>query len=40
MRNEMDANHATMIPRINHMISAQNENHYHYGQFYREMCDF
>lgn len=37
MCNEMDVNHAA---RINHMISAQNENHYHYAQFYLEMCDF
>lgn len=27
MRNEMDANHVAMIARINHMISAQNDNH-------------
>lgn len=36
----MDANHTTMITRTNHMISAQNENHYNYAQFYPEMCDF
>lgn len=40
MFNEMDANNATMIARINHMISSQNENHYHYAQLYREICDF
>lgn len=40
MRNEMDVNHVTAIARINHMISTQNENHHHYAQFYREMCEF
>lgn len=40
MWNEMDVNHATTIAMINHMISAQNENHHHYAQFYREMCEF
>lgn len=40
MRNEVDANHSAMIARISHMISDQNENHYHYAQFYWEMCDF
>ncbi|CAI8585311.1 unnamed protein product [Vicia faba] len=39
-RNEMDVNHASTNARINHMISSQNENHYHYAQFYREMCNF
>lgn len=37
---EMDSNHAATISRINHMISVQNKNHYHYAQFYQEMCDF
>lgn len=40
MHNEMDSNHAATIARINHMISGQNEYHYHYALFYREMCDF
>lgn len=40
MHNKMDVNHATMIARINHMISAYNKNHNHYAQFYQEMCDF
>lgn len=40
MRNEMDANHTAMIARINHMISAQNDNHHRYVRLYREMCDF
>lgn len=40
MCNEMDANHAATITRINYMISTHNENHYHYAQFYQEMCDF
>lgn len=40
MRNKMDSNHAATIARINHIISIQNENHYHYAQFYREMCDY
>lgn len=40
MRNEIDANHAATFSRINHMISSQNENHYHSAQFYLEMCDF
>lgn len=40
MRNKMDGNHTTMISRINHIIYAQNENHYYYAQFYQEMCKF
>lgn len=40
VHNEMNANHAAMIARINHMISAKNENHYRYARFYQEMCDF
>lgn len=40
LRNEMHTNHATTISRINHMIVTQNENHRHYAQFYRKMCDF
>lgn len=40
MRNEMDMNPDAMIARINHMTSAQNDNHHHYDRFYREMCDF
>lgn len=40
MHNEMDVNHAAIISRINHTISAQNKNHYHYTQFYQEMFDF
>lgn len=40
MHNDMDSNHAAIISRINHMIYVQSENHYHYAQFYREMCIF
>lgn len=40
MRNEINDNHTAIISMINHMISAQNVNHYHYAQFYREMCNF
>lgn len=40
MRNEMDANHATTIARINHMIAFENDNHHYYARFYQEMCDF
>lgn len=40
MRNEMDASHAATIGRINHVISAQNDNHNHNSRFYQEMCDF
>lgn len=31
MHNEMDANHGTTISRINHVISSQNKNRYHYA---------
>lgn len=31
IRNDMDSNHVAIISRINHMISIQNENHYHYA---------
>lgn len=39
MQNDMDVNHASMISRINHMISAHNKNHHHHAQFYQEMCE-
>lgn len=31
MQDEMDANHAAMMARINHMISTHNENHHCYA---------
>lgn len=34
MRNDMDANHAATIARINHMIMSENDNHHHYMRFY------
>ncbi|CAI8603331.1 unnamed protein product [Vicia faba] len=40
IRSVMDANHNATITRINHIISTQNEDYYHYMQFYQEMCDF
>ncbi|CAI8589579.1 unnamed protein product [Vicia faba] len=37
MWNEMTSNPDAIISRINHMISIQDENHYHCAQFYLEM---
>lgn len=40
LRTNMNENHAVVLARINHLISAQEADSGHYERFYREMCDF
>lgn len=36
----MNVNHVVVMTRINHLVSAQEEDSGHYERFYREMFDF
>lgn len=40
LRTDMNTNHVVILVKINHLISAQEEDSGHYERFYREMCDF
>lgn len=40
IRQNMASNHVTTQDGIRDMICDQNDNHCHYQQFYREICDF
>lgn len=36
---DMSANHEAILARINHLISAHEDDSYHYESFYWEMCE-
>lgn len=35
----MNANHEAILDRINHIISAHEDDSHRYESFYKEMCD-
>ncbi|CAI8602282.1 unnamed protein product [Vicia faba] len=40
LRRAIGVNHGATTTSINRALHYQDENHYHYSQFYQEMCDF
>lgn len=38
LRTDMNTNHEAIVARINHLISAHEDDSHHYGSFYREIC--
>ena len=39
LHTDMNANHEAILARINHIISAHEDDSHHYESFYREMCE-
>lgn len=39
LRTDINANHVAIMARINHLVSAYEDDSHHYESFYREMCE-
>lgn len=39
LRTDMNANHEVILPKINHIISAHEDDSHLYESFYREICE-
>lgn len=40
LRTDMDANHESILARINHIIYVHDDDSHRYESLYREICDF